>query len=499
MSVHNNKSLALAVVLALGVTGCASTDIDPQQASELQAQRLSAVAAIESRRDALKPMLEDEELRWYATAHLAAADEAWAEAEEQYQVVVGAPDRLTERLGMFNSTTRQQALDAALLQASQALNTATQIRLDAQQVLATALENREILVEMGADERYANQFGETETMLKSLVDAIASDRKDDAVKGLPGLLREQRRVEVRTVTAIHLTGHQAKLRELQNELIDVAAPQTYASAVASYNAARAFINEQPRNEARILEMAAATDFAIRHAEHIGKDVKYLDAHEMQDYERYLLGFERHLNRIREALELSDLRDNSIAKQAKLLDEHIRSTLEQEQPQLEALRTELANAKAALAESVEQVQTLTAQSEQANGKVAELESLVAQLQTQQQALTAQLAQIQAEEAEILAQEAAQADAVEAELATEAVDVEAVEEEAELAETAALATEQAVEDAVAADAAVASDVAAVDAEQVVEETLSNETQVADAETQVAPAAVEVEQDDEEQIAE
>lgn len=99
-------------------------------------------------------------------------------------------------------------------------------------------------------------------MLKGLVDAIAQDRMDDAVKGLPGLLRIQRELEVRTVLAIYLLQHGDKLLELEVE--------------------------DPRNTSQISERADQAGFRIKHAMQIGKDVRFLQAHETTDYERYLL-------------------------------------------------------------------------------------------------------------------------------------------------------------------------------------------------------------------
>ena len=347
------------------------------------------MAAIEAQRDALAPLLADEELAWYAGAQIAQAKAAWQKAQEQYDIVSQDPQRLSQSLGMFSSTTRQQALEAALLEATQAANQAGQIRTEAQQVLAEALSSRTILLELEAHERYGQRYGELEVMLKSLVDAVAAGRKDDAVNGLPGLLREQRALEVRTVTAISLSAHQEAIRTLQAEGIDQVAPQTYAAAVAQYNSARAFITEQPRNQAGIQEVADATGFAVRHARHIGKDVKFLQAHEAQDYERYLLGFEMHLNRIRKALELADLRDRSIAEQAEALDSHIRAQLDSEQPVIEGLRQELDKTRQTLAQAETRVSSLTSVASQSEARIAELKQQVNQLQTQQELLTAQL--------------------------------------------------------------------------------------------------------------
>ncbi|SHH95280.1 coiled-coil domain-containing protein [Ferrimonas marina] len=382
------KSLACALLVAMMAGGCASTQNDPQQANEIQAQRLSALAAIEQQRDSIQPLLADDELAWFATAQVRAAKSAWAQAQEQYTLVQDAPDRLVERLGVFNSTTRQAALEQALLEASGHLSNAVQVRDQVKQVLAEALANREVLVELDAESRFPTQSGKTQTLLKTLVDAVAQGREDDAIAGLPGLLREQRSLEVRTVTAINMVPLKNRMLELQNDLIDVVAPQTYATAMAAYNAGVAFIAEQPRNQAKIEEHVTATAFAIRHAAHIGKDVKFLDAHQVEDYERYLLGFERYLNRIRLALELDDLRDRSIADQAKALDEHLRAIQQSDGDAMSQLREALAQAEKALEQSGQELTQASEQLAQRDGKIAELEGVVAMLQQQQEVMTAQ---------------------------------------------------------------------------------------------------------------
>ena len=120
------------------------------------------------------------------------------------------------------------------------------------------------------------------------------------------ILPAKRTFSIKTVRAIHLTEPKDKLAELHREFIHQYAPQTFQAAQSTYDSAHAFIAQEPRNETRILEHVAATEFAISHARHIGKDVHFLEAHDVVDYERYLLTFERNLNRIRQSLEMDEL-------------------------------------------------------------------------------------------------------------------------------------------------------------------------------------------------
>ena len=408
---HNNVSMAVAICMALGLAGCASTPTSDLTDEEIQVQRLSALAEIEQRRDEIKGQLVDKELHWFATEQVEIAKSSWNRAEEQYLLVAESPQRLTERLSVFNSSSRGVVIDDALNNAIEALNRANVIRAEAQVVLSEAFANDDILQELEAKEQFSEDYIETRRNLKVLVDAIAEDRKNVAVSGLPGVLRSQHKLEVKTVRAIHLTEPKNKLSELERELIHQYAPQTFQSAQSTYNSARAFIAQEPRNQARILEHVAATEFAISHARHIGKDVLYLQAHDVVDYERYLLVFERNLNRIRQALEMDDLRDNSISDQAGLIHKHLLA-MQEEQPEVITLREELAQATSELTETLGQLKTAEAELKLELEKNSGYESLIAALQVEHDELSAAL--LKAEE-ELLAEEEMSEEEVSAEAA------------------------------------------------------------------------------------
>ena len=155
---QNKSSIALAVFLALGLTGCASTPTSEINQAEAQAQRLSAISSIEERREIIKEQLDDEELAWFATALTNQAKESWSNAQEQYVVVVQAPERLNERLRMFNSTTRGEALDQHLTEAVEALNNANVIRAEAKIVLSDAFANNNILNELEAQKTFPRRL-----------------------------------------------------------------------------------------------------------------------------------------------------------------------------------------------------------------------------------------------------------------------------------------------------------------------------------------------------
>ena len=487
---QNKASVALAVCVAMGLAGCASTPTNQLSDIEIHEQRQSALGDIQKRRASIKPELEDRELKWFATQEFERAEAAWQRAEEQFDIVIESPEKISERLGVFNSRTRGQVIDEGLSQAADALNKANVIRAEAQLILAEGLSNDRVLKELDVEKYYNLQYRQTRTTLKSLVDAIARDRKTTAINGLPALLRVQREVEVRTVRAIYLTGHEKGLRTLRREFIHQVAPQTFKAAQTSYDRAHAFIAEEPRNKVRIEEYIEATRFDMEHARHIGEDVKFLQAHEAADYERYLLNFEKNLNRIRQALEMDDLRDVSIARQAEMINTHIQEQQQKEQPELVAMRERLAEIQAeldvALSDLEEKNQTMVLMAEQNAGYKALVEALQAEREEMlaAQAETEEFAEAEevAEVDEVVeAEEVAEVDeVVEAEEVAEVDEVVEAEEVAEVDEVVEAEEVAEVDEVVEAEEVAeidevveAEEVAEVDEVAEMEETVEAET--------------------------
>ena len=139
-------------MFGFGGYGCASTPTSGLTESELQVQRLSVLAEIEQRREEIKPQLADKELHWFATAQVEKAKASWNQAEEQYLLVAESPERLSQRLGVFNSRARGVVIDTALNDAIEALNRANVIRAEAQVVLSEAFSNDEVLKQLEVTE-----------------------------------------------------------------------------------------------------------------------------------------------------------------------------------------------------------------------------------------------------------------------------------------------------------------------------------------------------------
>ena len=392
---RNKVSLAVTLALVTVISGCASTPKTDLSEGEVQSQQLSAIANIEDQRETISPQLEDEDLQWFATEQFAIAQAAWDRADQQYRIVARSPSRINERMSMFNATTRVETINEALAESLEALNKANMIRSEARITLAEAFDNRTVLDALEAEELFGQDYREAETMLKSLVDAIAQGRNEDALNGLPGLLRTQHQVEVKTVRAVRLTEYKGMLENLHTELTHEVAPQTFASAQAAHDRAYAFIGQEPRNETRIDELVDATRFAIEHTRHISRDVRFLQAHEAEDYERYLLNIESQLNGIREVLEIDDLRDRSIADQAVALQGYLQEQKENDAPELIALREELSEVQEELITTLESLTAKSEKLESKQTKLDELESLVALMQNEREEIIAVNAELEEE--------------------------------------------------------------------------------------------------------
>ncbi|UIP28837.1 hypothetical protein [Photobacterium sp. TLY01] len=308
------------------------------------------------------------ELTWFATETMHEARTSLNDAQEYFSEYELDSSKANDTIGIFSSKTYLEATQEALTQFSQQIESAKHTQAEAMKILSEAFSNRSELNRINATAYFPQAMAQAEKELKKLVDDIAENDHDSAIQGQADLLRQQRALEVDTVTTIYLADSQKALQRLKNEQAGQHAPETLRHAETTLKATEAFIHAEPRAKSLIQQKADATAFALAHTRHIAHVVKQLKAMKTSDYERHILSYENILLSISQALGTDDLRNQPIPDQGKTLVTTIHETLNQQGD--EASR--FAQTKNQLAEQTQRGDELAASLVAAKAQIAALE-------------------------------------------------------------------------------------------------------------------------------
>lgn len=343
------KEFRIAVLTAaITLSGCASdsdttANIDPQTN---QVQRQDQINTFKSEINDAEVALkaaEANDLSWFATSQINDAKAALKEANEYFSEYESDYSKMTDSIGLFTSKTYSQATTESLDTFKDNLNKAKSIYVETVTILEEALSYRKQLVKIDAKKHYPRTTQQLERQLKTLVDYVASDNKDRAIKAQPDLVRKQHDLEVKTITKIYLADNQKELQRQKTAGVAQHAPETLRHAEAKLNASETFIATEPRAISAITQKAEETRFELAHSQLVATAVQKLKAMPDKDYERHILSFEHILTSISVALDSGDVRDQPILKQGKHVIASIKANQESQNDLIAALESKLAEA------------------------------------------------------------------------------------------------------------------------------------------------------------
>tara|TARA_R110001606_G_C15336791_1_gene646113 strand:- start:179 stop:1456 length:1278 start_codon:yes stop_codon:yes gene_type:complete len=317
------KFAALTAVITLTLAGCAS---NPDSASNLaadaeQSETITQINEFKKTQDDAEQQVSQgvkDELSWFATKEVEEANKALAEAKEYYAEFEFDPSEANSSTGLFTSTTNLEAAKESISQFNSYMDKARSLKAASLSTLSEAFDYRTQLIKIDANTYFPSTIKELDEELKKLVDQIAQDNANDAIKGQPELVAKQRALEVKTVTKIYLSDAQQELDKLVKSDINQHAPKSLSQVSASLNATIAFIASNPRAIDEIKEKADSVLFSAKRAEQIALTVKKLKALSQKDYEDYVTSYEKILFEVSYTLGTKDKRDLSFEQQGKAL-------------------------------------------------------------------------------------------------------------------------------------------------------------------------------------
>lgn len=361
------KTAALATVMALTLFGCAS---NPDSASNLaaDAKQSENIIKINNLKEAIdtadKQVAQgiEEELHWFATKDVEEANKTLAEAKEYYAEFEFDPSKANSSSGFFSSMSNIEAANEGINTFNEHMAKATTLKSAALSALSEAFDYRTQLKYIDAQQFFPSTVQELESDLKKLVDQVANDKTAAAIAAQPSLVAKQRALEIKTVTTIYLSDAKSALDKLINTDTAKDAPKSISQASASLTAATAFIAADPRAIDEIQNKAEEVMFSINRAEQIALAVKKLKAIQPKDYEDYLVGYEKVLLSIGNALGAEDRRDLAFDEQGKALVTFIEANFKDLEDSIQTqqqLRKELKDQKSYVALLEEKISTLNA--------------------------------------------------------------------------------------------------------------------------------------------
>lgn len=361
------KTAALATVMALTLFGCAS---NPDSASNLaaDAKQSENIIKINDLKQAIdtadKQVAQgiEEELHWFATKDVEEANKALVEAKEYYAEFEFDPSKANSSSGFFSSMSNIEAANQGISTFNEYMTKATTLKSAVLSALSEAFDYRTQLKYIDAQQYFPGTVQELENELKKLADQVANNKTAAAIAAQPSLVAKQRALEIKTVTAIYLSDAKSALDKLINADTAKDAPKSISQASASLTAATAFIATDPRAIDEIQNKAEEVMFSINRAEQIALAVKKLKAIQPTDYEDYLVGYEKILLFIGNALGAEDRRDLAFDEQGKALVTFIEANLKDLEVSIQTqqqLRKELKDQKSYVALLEDKISTLNA--------------------------------------------------------------------------------------------------------------------------------------------
>jgi hypothetical protein len=421
-----------ALAAAITLSGCASdsdatANVDPQtNQAQLQDQVSTFKTEINDAEIALKAA-EAKDLTWFATRQITDAKAALKEAKEYFSEYESDSSNLNDSIGLFTSQTYRQATTESLDTFTDNLNKAKSIYAETATVLEDALNYRKQLEKIDAKKHYPKTAQQLERQLKTLVDYMASDNKDRAIKSQPELVRKQHNLEVRTITKIYLSDNQKELQRQKTAGVAQHAPKTLRHAEAKLKASETFIATEPRAISSIAHKAEETRFELAHSQLIATAVQNLKAMPDKDYERHILSYEHILTDISAALDSGDVRDQPVLQQGKHVVAYIKANQESQKDLIAALESQLA--EAVIAQKTTQLASTNAEAEETAAVIETIAETPATETIDAEAI-AETPATETIDAEVIAEtpatETVDAEAIAEIPATETVDAEVVTE-------------------------------------------------------------------------
>ena len=276
----------------------------------------------------LDKMKEVDTLRLYHPEGVNDLLDTWADTQDVYDDFVSKPLKANEKYSLFSSGTYLEVYQARIDLLSLQYNKLLKLKEVSDDLLSSAMLEMDTLQKINAVDVFPAHFNKLKRQFHGLFGYVAENELEEAKTHQTHFLTEAKKLEVKMAIQRDLKPLETKLALLRKESFNKLAPISYAKVLASIEQMEGVINEDPRNtEAIALETNEVT-FSLERLKQIGLEVKRYKETDQDKFELLVLGHEKLLHQIAQAIEPQDLRDATITAQ----EEKIVQSIEQLNPE-----------------------------------------------------------------------------------------------------------------------------------------------------------------------
>ncbi len=317
MNTYRRHNLSLALLVAVGITlaGCANTKIADSDAmaaasvSEADMSEMSTQEIIDSVSKAIND--SEENLFFYSPLHIENSRKKLTEARKLTQLKEKTPE------------TEKAAKSAAIL-AGKYYQAAVKNKTVVQNQLVKSLRQRDILLELNADEVRPRLYANAMDSMKRLILEIEGGNLDKVVDKQPALQEQLAMVEAETMKSLYLDKARTKLSEAEDNNAEKFAYKTWEQAALAIDRASRFTdrNYRDRDGVKLISQEAYVKAAT--ALNVTLEVQKIADGKAPELEQYVLDVQALMNTINQEVGVKELQSYTFYEQARLLSQKIES-------------------------------------------------------------------------------------------------------------------------------------------------------------------------------
>lgn len=183
--------------------------------------------------------------------------------------------------------------------------------------LAEELRMRARLRELKAENAYPKEYEQVATQLRDLIVKAGEGKPEKLLKERQSLNTRMSALEVKVVRFNALNDVEIMLSEARKKGAEKIAPLTFREATASFQAADAFIGQNPRDETGVAGRAREAAFKVKHLTQVMETVQRR-TQQKATVEQVVREEEQRLLELAQALGQPDLRDRALTDQLEAL-------------------------------------------------------------------------------------------------------------------------------------------------------------------------------------
>ncbi|HBS42464.1 MAG TPA: hypothetical protein DEA26_07280 [Oceanospirillales bacterium] len=311
---HFYSGLTLAVLMSVvALSGCAnrtiaeSSDMAAASLSEAEMSDMTTKEIIDEVSQQIND--SDENLAFYSPLHIDNARKQLAESRKLLQLKVRTAET-------------DNAAKAAAILAGKYYQGAVKNKVSVQNQLVKSLKQRDVLLDLNADEIRPRLYAAAMESMKRLILEIEGGNLDKVIARQPALQEQLAMVEAETMKTLWLEKARNKLKEAQDNGAEKFAVKTWEQAVLAIERASQYTDRNYRDREGVKQISAEAFVRAATALNVALEVQKIAEAKAPELEQYVLDVQALLNTINQEVGIRELSSYSFYEQARLLTQKI---------------------------------------------------------------------------------------------------------------------------------------------------------------------------------